>query len=330
MIHFFIQEKEEQFKQNHISEKSIIKSPSTVTTSTTQISVSELPPPILLLIRAEVMRLIGDIYSAWLRELCRWFGKAGIAAILEHEALPNYKVKVAKKPEKFLETVLNTLVPPGDDKQKQSLQQQSLSINGLLDAMDDLLEAFIKSTLDLDLVQGIILIIFRHVAIICFNQLLLKRNFISWKRAIQIQFNLSRLEDWCRERLTSFGIDQEAVDSFAPLLQAVKIIQLAKTRGVDSGVLIQCASNLTPIQIRKLLTNYVPDDFEDGPVPSDLIRQFPQNDQQGVLLRQVDLNKLSLPVALKERNPPNAAGMAADLPLDMPPTLWKLFVLYLK
>ena len=77
--------------------------------------------------------------------------------------------------------------------------------------------------------------------------------------------------------------------------------------------------------------SYVPDDFEDGPVPTDLIRQFPVMNQNGnFLLQQLDLNKLILPVALKKRLPPIASGMASELPLDMPPTLWKLFVLYLK
>ena len=368
MIHHFIQEKEDQLKVNHykiVEEVGVVEydvnddddrqdttsfdNPHSITSSpTTQISVSELPPPVLLLIRAEVMRLIGDIYSAWLRELCRWFGRAGIDAILEHEELSNYKVrKAVKKTEKFFESVLKSLVPNSNNSSSsssypsssdhqnntwnQGRQEEPITINGLLEALDDLLAAFLKSTLDLEIIQSILLVIFRHMSIISFNQLLVKRNFISWKRAIQIQFNLSRLEDWCRERIAAFGIDQDAVDSFAPLLQAVKVIQLAKTRGVDSGVLQQCAPNLAPSQIRKLLMSYVPDDFEDGPVPTDLIRQFPVMNQNGnFLLQQLDLNKLILPVALKKRLPPIASGMASELPLDMPPTLWKLFVLYLK
>lgn len=254
----------------------------------------------------------------------RWFSRAGISSILEHQSLSNYKVRTEnKKSEKFLESVLNSFVTPAHRNEYQ------LSINGLLEALDDLLEAFIKTTLDLEIIQSILLVIFGHMSTICFNQLLLKRNFISWKRAIQIQFNLSRLEDWCRERLSSFGIDQDSINSFGPLLQSVKIIQLAKTRGVDSGVLQQCAPDLSPYQIRKLLMSYVPDDFEDGPVPINLIRQFPALDKNGnVLLHQLDLNKLTLPIALKERNPP--AELTSELPLDMPPTLWKLFVLYLK
>jgi myosin V len=339
MIHHFIQEKEDQLKQNHqkltaFSTASISSSP------TTQISVSELPPAIILLIRAEVIRLIGDIYSAWLKELCRWFGRAGISAILEYQALPNYKVRnlvengTGNKSEKFLESVLNSFV----NKNKETATNSSMSINELLASFDDLLEAFLKTTLDLEIIQSILLSIFKHMSIICFNQFLLKRNFISWKRAIQIQFNLSRLEDWCRERLNSFGIEEESIQTFNQLLQAVKVIQLAKTRGVDSSILQQCAPNLSSLQIRKLLTNYVPDDFEDGPVPLNLIRQFPAGatsdnstgQSNSILLTQLDLNKLTLPVALKERSPPNSSGLAAELPLDMPPTLWKLFVLYLK
>ena len=341
MIHHFIQEKEDQLKENH---QKIMMNSSQISVSsspTTQISVSELPPAVILLIRAEVMRLIGDIYSAWLKELCRWFGRAGIAAILEHQALSNYKVRNsgeigAKKSEKFLESVLNSFSAVKTESTTNGVGG-FMSINELLDAFDDLLEAFLKTTLDLEIIQSILLVIFKHMSIICFNQFLLKRNFISWKRAIQIQFNLSRLEDWCRERLNSFGIEEDTIESFNPLLQAVKVIQLAKTRGVDSSILQQCAPNLSSLQIRKLLTNYVPDDFEDGPVPLNLIRQFPAGttvdnpaNSNSMLLTQLDLNKLTLPVALKERSPPNASGLASDLPLDMPPTLWKLFVLYLK
>lgn len=339
MIHHFIQEKENQLKQNH--QKLLTSSTTSISSSpTTQISVSELPPAIILLIRAEVMRLIGDIYSAWLKELCRWFGRAGISAILEHQALPNYKVRnlnengTGKKSERFLESVLKSFV----NKNNENTTNSPMSINELLDAFDDLLEAFLMTTLDLEIIQSILLVIFKHISIICFNQFLLKRNFISWKRAIQIQFNLSRLEDWCRERLNSFGIEEESIETFNPLLQAVKVIQLAKTRGVDSSILQQCAPNLSSLQIRKLLTNYVPDDFEDGPVSLNLIRQFPAGTtvdnpagpSNSILLPQLDLNKLTLPVALKERSPPNSSSLASELPLDMPPTLWKLFVLYLK
>lgn len=344
MIHHFIQEKEEQLKEAHskiMLENSKSPSLSVVSTATTQISASELPPAILLLIRAEVMRLIGDIYSAWLKELCRWFGRAGIAAILEHQALPNYKVRNAgeKKSEKFFESVLNSLSGGSAFESNDGNSQKSLSINALLDALDDLLEAFLLTTLDLEIIQSVLLVIFKHMSIICFNQFLLKRNFISWKRAIQIQFNLSRLEDWCRERMVRFGLEEESIEVFAGLLQAVKVIQLAKTRGVDAGVLQQCAPDLSAAQIRKLLTNYVPDDFEDGPVPATLIGQFPidtnntgntSNNNCSYLLKQLDLNRLSLPVGLKERAPPNSSGLKTELPLDMPPTLWKLFILYLK
>lgn len=332
MIHHFIQEKEEELKVAHskVALENTESNLSVVSGVTTQISVSELPPAILLLIRAEVMRLIGDIYSAWLKELCRWFGRAGIAAILEHQALPNYKVRRVgeKKSEKFFESVLNSLSGRGIE---EDSKQKSLSINALLDALDDLLEAFLLTTLDLEIIQSVLLTIFRHMSIICFNQLLLKRNFISWKRAIQIQFNLSRLEDWCRERMERFGVGEEGVETFERVLQAVKVIQLGKTQGVDAGILQQCAPGLNASQIRKLLTNYVPDDFEDGPVPASLLRQFSHSSTGGFLLEQIDLNRLSLPVGLKERNPAsNSAGLASELPLDMPPTLWKLFILYLK
>jgi myosin V len=365
MIHFFITERENLLKMNHekivkgivdtenisSANESANTNPSlsanantnsnaspSFSVATTQISASELAPAIILLIRAEVMRLISDIYSAWLKELCRWFGRAGISGILDHQALQNYKVRSPakrRKSDKFLESVLNSL---NNSKGQDEEEDKVLSIGEFLDSLDELLNAFVGTTLDLEIVQNVLLILFKNVSVLCFNQFLLRRNFVSWKRAIQIQYNLSRLEDWCEESLTSFGVHEGCVGCFEPLLEAVKVIQLAKTRGVDSGTLQQCAPSLSSLQIRKLLSNYVPDDFEDGPVPIDLIRQFPPPSSTTAttdfLLQSAgggSVEKMfAFPVVLKERKPPRSEGMAAALPLDMPPTLWKLFLLYLK
>lgn len=316
------------------------------TSRTSQISMSALAPPVLILIRAELMRLIGDIYTAWLRELCRWFGRAAIAAILDHQGLPNYQVR-PKRQGKFFEAVLNSLVTGAGDSGGQFKTETTasvLSIADLLDALDELLAAFSLSTLDAEIVQRLLVTLIDHMAVVCFNQFILRRGFVSWKRAIQIQYNLSRLEEWLSDRLGRFGIVDAGTESpspsprqnqyrsnpFVPLFQAVKVVQLAKTKGADAQTLHQCAPLLSVAQLRRILSNYVPDDYEDGPVSPHLLRQFVAASEDQVALPTLDASRLTLQIVLQERRPPKAASMAAALPLEMPPTLWKLFVLYLK
>ena len=42
----------------------------------------------------------------------------------------------------------------------------------------------------------------RVIGVSSFNHILMRKNFCTWKRGVQIQYNVSRLEEWC----TSHGI----------------------------------------------------------------------------------------------------------------------------
>ena len=104
------------------------------------------------------------------------------------------------------------------------------------------------------------------------------------------------------------------------------MVQLAKTRGIEASVLEQCAPSLNPAQLRRLLTNYVPDEFEDGPVPAALIRQLSASETTApITLKTVDQSGLLMQIQLPEILPQKLA-----LSTDLPPALWKLLVLYQK
>ena len=36
------------------------------------------------------------------------------------------------------------------------------------------------------------------VGVTAFNDLLMRRNFLSWKRGLQINYNITRIEEWCK------------------------------------------------------------------------------------------------------------------------------------
>lgn len=171
----------------------------------------------LLLLRAELLRLIGDIYAAWLRELCRYFGRAALAALLDHQSLANYRVPVKKTTERFFAAVLSSLVDGGSEANGSSASasggggtEEEMSVLDLLAALDDLLDALRSSRLPEHIQAALLETMFEHMSVTCFNQFILRRGFVCWKRAIQIQYNLSRFEDWFTKEFTLGGGGDES------------------------------------------------------------------------------------------------------------------------
>ena len=85
---------------------------------------------------------------------------------------------------------------------------------------------------------------------------------------VQIQYNVSRLEEWC----TSHGI-AEATLHLQQLLQAAKLLTLNKSSPQDIETIFDVCFLLNPTQIKKLLSLYYAADF-DSPVCFWLILAF--------------------------------------------------------
>ena len=77
---------------------------------------------------------------------------------------------------------------------------------------------------------------------------------------VQIQYNVSRLEEWC----TGHGIS-EATLHLQQLLQAAKLLTLNKNSASDIETIFDVCFLLNPTQIKKLLSLYYAADF-DSPV----------------------------------------------------------------
>ncbi|KAJ3334825.1 Myosin type-2 heavy chain 1, partial [Kappamyces sp. JEL0680] len=83
---------------------------------------------------------------------------------------------------------------------------------------------------------------------------------------VQIQYNVSRLEEWC----TGHGI-AEATLHLQQLLQAAKLLTLNKTSASDIEIIFDVCFLLNPTQIKKLLSLYYAADF-DSPLSTDLLK----------------------------------------------------------
>lgn len=77
---------------------------------------------------------------------------------------------------------------------------------------------------------------------------------------MQIRFNLSVLEQWCRE--SNMPNCNEVIDQLNPITQATKLLQTKKTEDNISTIVEMC-NKLTSSQICKLLNLYTSVDEEN-------------------------------------------------------------------
>jgi hypothetical protein len=109
-------------------------------------------------------------------------------------------------------------------------------------------------------------------------------------------------------------------------------LQLAKTATTeDLVVILEACPSLNTHQIRRILSVYVPDEFEDGPVCPALMRALALRCQQDELGQQP--GELMIPEVKPEAEPLQfsirpISPSRLNIPVSLvPPTLWRLFVL---
>ena len=97
----------------------------------------------------------------------------------------------------------------------------------------------------------------RLVGVTAFNDLLMRRNFLSWKRGLQINYNITRIEEWCKSQDMPEGTLQ-----LEHLMQATKLLQLKKASAADIEIIYDVCWMLSPTQIQRMCTNYYVADYE--------------------------------------------------------------------
>lgn len=84
--------------------------------------------------------------------------------------------------------------------------------------------------------------------------------------AMQIQYNITRLEEWCKAHDVS-----EATNQLEHLMQATKLLQLKKATLEDIKIIYDVCWFLAPTQVQKLIQNYSVADYED-PISNEILR----------------------------------------------------------
>lgn len=184
--------------------------------------------------------LLYNIYNMWMKKMERDLEKKAISAVVISQLLPGF---MAPDSLPFLAKVFS-----------QGVQYK----------MDDILLFFnsvywsLKSYfVEDEVLKSVIIELLRFVDAMCFNDLIMRRNFLSWKRGLQLNYNVTRLEEWCK----GHDINEGSV-YLCHLLQAAKLLQLRKNTMEDIEIIYEICYSLKPTQTQKLISQYYVAEYE--------------------------------------------------------------------
>jgi len=163
---------------------------------------------LLEIVKHDLESLEFNIYHTWMKVLKKKLQKMIIPAIIESQSLPGF---VTNENNRFLGKLL------------QSNSTPAYSMDNLLSLLNGVFRAMKAYYLEDSIITQTVTELLRLVGVTAFNDLLMRRNFLSWKRGLQINYNITRIEEWCKSHDMPEGTLQ-----LEHLMQATKLLQLKK------------------------------------------------------------------------------------------------------
>lgn len=152
--------------------------------------------------------------------------KMVIPALIESQSLPGFTT--SDNGGRLFNRLLN------------SNSQPAYGMDDILNLLNKVWRSLKSYYMEESVVQQVITELLKLIGVTSFNDLLMRRNFASWKRgeflyytrdntspkpslAMQIQYNITRIEEWCKSHDMPEGTLQ-----LEHLMQATKLLQLKK------------------------------------------------------------------------------------------------------
>jgi len=223
----------------------------------------------------DVELLIVEIYFTWLKELKKELNAMIIPAVIECQLLKEYitrndglwnRIKSATAPQYTIEQLLTYLS----------------KISKLLKVY------YMEESIATQILSHLV----KLIGINSFNNLIMRKNFCSWKRGVQIQYNVNQIEVWCDTHQV-----QDGFMYMEYLVQAAKLLQLSKITSEEVENAREICYLLNPTQIKKFLSIYQPLEYEN-PVSSEVIQSICNQDvtdQPDNILLSIEDNEFNNP-----------------------------------
>ncbi len=206
---------------------------------------------LLEIVKHDLESLEFNIYHTWMKVLKKKLQKMIVPAIIESQSLPGF---VTSETSRFLGKLLPSNNTP------------AFSMDNLLSLLNNVFKAMKAYYLEDSIITQTVTELLRLVGVTAFNDLLMRRNFLSWKRGLQINYNITRIEEWCKSHDMPEGTLQ-----LEHLMQATKLLQLKKATLNDIEIIQDICWMLSPNQIQKLLNQYLVADYEQ-PINGEIMK----------------------------------------------------------
>ncbi|BEI98501.1 hypothetical protein CcaverHIS631_0308000 [Cutaneotrichosporon cavernicola] len=239
-----------------------------------------------------------NIYHTWMLEVKKKLGKMVIPALIESQSLPGFITSDGSG------RMFSRMIGMGGGN-----NQPAASMDDILNLLNKVWKCLKSYYMEESVMQQVVTELLKLIGTIAFNDLIMRRNFCSWKRAMQIQYNITRIEEWCKAHDMPEGLLQ-----LEHLMQATKLLQLKKATLGDIEILFDVCWILSPSQIQKLISQYHNADYE-APISPDIlkavaarVRPEDKNDQLLLQTEQDEVGPYQIPP------PRDIAGLETYVP----------------
>ncbi|KAG1355859.1 hypothetical protein G6F62_002230 [Rhizopus arrhizus] len=218
-------------------------------------------------IKFEMQCLEDNIFHAWMKEIKKHLSKMVIPAVVEGQSLPGFYTNDSGR---FFNKLLI------------GSSQPSYSMDDLLNFLNKIWRAMKCYYIEQSIANQVLTELLKLIGVSAFNDILMRKNFCSWKRAMQIQYNITRIEEWCKSHEFPEGVIQ-----LEHLMQTAKLLQFKKASLEDIENIYDVCWILSPTQIQKLISQYYTADYEN-PIRPEILRAVAEHvlsgDKSDVLL----------------------------------------------
>ncbi|RCH80791.1 Myosin type-2 heavy chain 1, partial [Rhizopus stolonifer] len=230
-------------------------------------------------IKFEMQCLEDNIYHAWMKEIKKHLSKMVIPALVEGQSLPGF---ITSDNGRFFNKLLI------------GSSQPSYSMDDLLNFLNKVWRTMKCYYIEQSVATQALTELLKLIGVTSFNDLLMRKNFCSWKRAMQIQYNITRIEEWCK----SHDIPEGALQ-LEHLMQTTKLLQFKKATLEDIENIYDVCWILSPTQIQKLISQYYTADYEN-PIKPEILKAVASHVVSGdksdvLLLDSVSIENTSNP-----------------------------------
>ncbi|EFP91721.2 Myosin type-2 heavy chain 1 [Puccinia graminis f. sp. tritici] len=203
---------------------------------------------LVTIVKHDLDSLEYNIYHTWMQETKKKLHKMVVPALIESQSLPGFVTNDSGG------RLFNRLLSGNN--------QPAYNMEDILNLLNKVWKSLKSYYVEQSVIQQVVTELLKLIGVTSFNDLLMRRNFCSWKRAMQIQYNITRLEEWCKSREMPEGTLQ-----LEHLMQATKLLQLKKATISDIDTCYDVCWMLTPSQIQKLILQYHVADYENPIAP---------------------------------------------------------------